>query len=148
MQSIRIDRQKRLAAEPGCGPNRFHPDIAPIVEVGEGEQVALWTRDAPDGQLKPGTTVADFAALDAGAVHPLTGPVFVKGASPGDILEIEFTDIIAQPVAFSAIIPGLGFLRDVMTEPFLVHWRIADSWATSTQILGVRAPGAPLLGVS
>ena len=35
MQSIRIDRQKRLAAEPGCGHNRFHPDIAPIVEIGE-----------------------------------------------------------------------------------------------------------------
>ena len=114
MHSIRIDRGKRLAHEPGCGHNRFHPDIAPIVEVGEGEEVALETRDALDGQLKPGTRVADFPALDAGAVHPLTGPVFVKGAVPGDMLEIEFTDIIAQPFAFSAIIPGLGFLRDVM----------------------------------
>ena len=148
MQSIRIDRQKRLAAEPGCGHNRFHPDIVPLVEVGEGEEVALETRDALDGQLKPGTTVADFASLDAGAVHPLTGPVFVKGAAPGDILEIEFTDIIAQPVAFSAIIPGLGFLRDVMTEPFLVHWQLTDGWATSAEIPGVRIPGAPFMGVS
>ena len=148
MHSIRIDRQKRLAAEPGYGHNRFHPDITPIVEVGEGEEVALETRDALDGQLKPGTTVADFAALDAGAVHPLTGPVFVKGAAPGDILEIEFTDIIAEPVAFSAIIPGLGFLRDVMTEPFLVHWQIRDGWATSAEIPGVRIPGAPFMGVS
>ena len=120
MHSIRIDRGKRLADEPGCGHNRFHPDLPPVVEVGEGEEVALETRDALDGQLKPGTTVADFPSLDVGAVHPLTGPVFVKGAEPGDILEIEFTDIIAQPVAFSAIMPGLGFLRDVMTEPFLV----------------------------
>ncbi|HXO90631.1 MAG TPA: acetamidase/formamidase family protein, partial [Stellaceae bacterium] len=148
MQSIRINRQKRLAAEPGCGHNRFHPDIVPLVEVGEGEEVALETRDALDGQLKPGTTVADFASLDAGAVHPLTGPVFVKGAEPGDILEIEFTDIIAQPVAFSAIIPGLGFLRDVMSEPFLVHWQIRDGWATSADIPSVRIPGAPFMGVS
>ena len=148
MHSIRIDRQKRLGEEPGCGHNRFHPDIAPIVEVGEGEEVALETRDALDGQLKPGTTVADFPSLDAGAVHPLTGPVFVKGAAPGDMLEIEFTDIIAQPVAFSAIIPGLGFLRDVMTEPFLVHWQIRDGWATSAEIPGVRIPGAPFMGVS
>jgi formamidase len=148
MHSIRIDRQKRLGEEPGCGHNRFHPDIAPIVEIGEGEEVALETRDALDGQLKPGTTVADFPALDAGAVHPLTGPVFVKGAQPGDILEIEFTDIIAQPVAFSAIIPGLGFLRDVMTEPFLAHWQLRDGWATSAEIPGVRIPGAPFMGVS
>src|SRR5499427_572148 len=148
MHSIRIDRAKRLAHEPHLGHNRFHPDISPIVEVGEGEEVALETRDALDGQLKPGTTVADFPSLDVGAVHPLTGPVFVKGAAPGDILEIEFTDIIAQPVAFSAIMPGLGFLRDVMTEPFLVHWRIKDGWATSAQIRGVRIPGAPFMGVS
>jgi formamidase len=148
MHSIRIDRQRRLGAEPGCGHNRFHPDIAPIVEIGEGEEVALETRDALDGQLKPGTTVADFPSLDAGAVHPLTGPVLVKGAAPGDILEIEFTDIIAEPVAFSAIIPGLGFLRDVMTEPFLVHWQLRDGWATSADIPGVRIPGAPFMGVS
>jgi formamidase len=148
MHSIRIDRQKRLAEEPGRGHNRFHPDIVPIVEVGEGEEVALETRDALDGQLKPGTTVADFLSLDVGAVHPLTGPVFVKGAAPGDLLEIEFTDIVAQPDAFSAIMPGLGFLRDVMTEPFLAHWRIHDGWATSEQIPGVRIPGAPFMGVS
>src|ERR1700720_1556931 len=148
MHSIRVDRGKRLGEEPSCGHNRFHPDIAPIVEIGAGEEVALETRDALDGQLKPGTTVADFPSLDVGAVHPLTGPVFVKGATRGDTLEIEFTDIIAQPVAFSAIMPGLGFLRDVMTEPFLVHWQIRDGWATSAEIPGVRIPGAPFMGVS
>jgi len=148
MQSIRVDRAKRLAHEPHLGHNRFHPDIAAVVEVSEDEEVALETRDALDGQLGPGTTVADFPSLDVGAVHPLTGPVFVKGAAPGDILEIEFTDIIAQPVAFSAIVPGLGFLRDVMTEPFLVHWQIRDGWATSAEIPGVHIPGAPFMGVS
>ena len=148
MHSIRIDRAKRLAHESHLGHNRYHPDIAPIVEVGEGDEVALETRDALDGQLGPGTTVADFPSLDVGAVHPLTGPVFVKGAAPGDILEIEFTDIIPQPVAFSVIMPGLGFLREVMTEPFLVHWQIRDSWATSSDIPGVRIPGGPFMGVS
>ena len=148
MHSIRIDRAKRLSDEAHLGHNRFHPDITPVAEVGEGEEVALETRDALDGQLGPGTTVADFPSLDVGAVHPLTGPVFVKGAAPGDILEIEFTDVIAQPVAFSAIMPGLGFLRDVMTEPFLVHWQIRDGWAISAEIPGVRIPGGPFMGVS
>ena len=49
MQSIGIDRGKRLAHEPHLGHNRFHPDIAPIVEIGEGEEVGLETRDALDG---------------------------------------------------------------------------------------------------
>jgi formamidase len=148
MHTIRIDRGKRLCDEPNCGHNRYHPDITPIAEIAEGEEIALETRDALDGQIGPQTTVADFANLDVGAVHPLTGPVFVKGTMPGDVLEIEFTDIIAQPAAFSAIMPGLGFLRDVMTEPFLVHWVIRDNWATSAQLSGVRIPGAPFMGVS
>jgi formamidase len=148
MHAIRIDRTKPLAAEPHCGHNRYHPDITPILEVGEGEEVALETRDALDGQITTSTTIADFPNLNAGAVHPLTGPVFVKGARPGDILEIEFLDIAPQPTAFSAIVPGLGFLRDVMTTPFLVHWRMRDGWATSEQLPGVRIPGAPFMGVS
>ena len=148
MHAIRIDRSKPLAEEPHSGHNRYHPEIAPALEVGEGEEVVLETRDALDGQLKPGATVADFASLRVGAVHPLTGPVFVKGAKPGDLLEIEFLDIAPQPTAFSAIVPGLGFLRDVMAEPFLVHWKIRDGWATSEQIPGVRIPGAPFMGVS
>lgn len=118
MHAIRIDRKKRLAAEPRCGHNRYHPEIAPALEVGEGEEVTLETRDALDGQIGPETTTADLANLDANLVHPLTGPVFVKGAEPGDMIEVEFLDIVPQPTAFSAIVPGLGFLRDVMTTPF------------------------------
>ena len=54
MHSIRIDRGKRLAEEAGCGHNRFHPDIVPVVEVGEGEEVALETRDAPTASSSRG----------------------------------------------------------------------------------------------
>src|SRR5262249_16993139 len=49
---------------------------------------------------------------------------------------------------FSGIIPGLGYLRDVMTTPFLVHWTIAEGWATSAQLPRVRIPAAPFMGVS
>jgi len=148
MKTVAIDRNRPLRDQPTTGHNRWHPAIPPIVEVGEGEEVALETRVATDDYLAPKSTVADFAALQAGAIHPLTGPVLVKGARPGDLLEVEFVDIVPQPWAFTAIMPGLGFLRDVMTTPFLVHWDIADGWATSQQLLGVRIPGASFMGVS
>jgi formamidase len=148
VKSIVIDRGKHLKDQPKTGHNRWHPDIEPIVEVDEGEEVSLDTRDACDGHLPPGSTVANLAALPAGAIHPLTGPVAVKGARPGDLLEIEFVDIVPQPRAFSCILPGLGFLRDVMTTPFLVHWSIADGWATSPGLPGVRIPAGPFMGVS
>src|ERR1700728_764164 len=145
MHAVRIDRTKPLAAEPNTGHNRYHPDIAPLLEVGEGEEVSLETRDGVDGQI---TTLADLAKLDAGRIHPLTGPVFVKGAEPGDMLEVEFVDILPQPTACSAIVPGLGFLRDVMTTPFVVQWKIRDGWATAAELPGVRIPGAPFMGIS
>src|SRR6516164_4743222 len=148
MHAIRIDRGKPLAQEPRSGHNRYHPAIEPAAEAGEGEEVVLETRDALDGQIKPNSTVADFAALNVGAVHPLTGPVFVKGAHPGDVLEVEFLDIARQPFAFTVIVPGLGFLRDVFTTPYLVHWQIRDGWATSPKLPGVRIPGAPFMGMS
>jgi formamidase len=145
---VSIDRTKHLIDEPTTGHNRWHPAIAPLLEVDEGEEVVLETRDALDGYLDASSTPEDFATLPFGAIHPLTGPVLVKGAVPGDLLEIEFVEILPQLWAFSAIVPGLGFLRDLMTTPFLVHWHIADGWATSPQLPGVRVPGAPFMGVS
>jgi formamidase len=145
---IEIDRGKRLADEPHLGHNRYHPDIEPILEVGEGEEVVVETRDAGDGRVAFGDSVDVLADMDSGAIHPLTGPIFVKGAEPGDGLEIEFLDIEPQATGFSLILPGLGFLRDVMTTPFLVHWTIKDGWATSEEIPGVRIPGAPFMGIS
>ncbi|HEX7213636.1 MAG TPA: acetamidase/formamidase family protein, partial [Methylomirabilota bacterium] len=148
MKTVSIDRTRPLHAEPRTGHNRWHPDIPPAVEVDEGEEVALETRDGIDGHLNAKSTEADFASLRVGAIHPLTGPVLVKGARPGDLLEVEFADIVPQRWAFTAIIPGLGFLRDVMTTPFLVHWDIAGGWATSRQLPRVRIPEGSFMGVS
>ncbi|HME97908.1 MAG TPA: acetamidase/formamidase family protein [Methylomirabilota bacterium] len=148
MKTVGIDRTRPLHAEPKTGHNRWHPDIPPAVEVDEGEEVALETRDGIDGHLNAKSTETDFASLRVGAIHPLTGPVLVKGARAGDLLEVEFVDIVPQRWAFTAIIPGLGFLRDVMTTPFLVHWDIADGWATSRQLPRVRIPEGSFMGVS
>lgn len=148
MPGISIDRSKSLREESNTGHNRWHPDIPPAIEVDEGVAVALETWDACDGQLRPGATEAVLATADAGVIHPLTGPVAIKGTEPGDLLEVEFVSIEPQPYAFSAIVPGPGFLRDAFTEPFLAHWNIAVGYATSPQIPGVRVPGASFMGVS
>ena len=67
MHSVRIDRTKPLAAEPHLGHNRYHPEIAPVAEVAEGEEIALETRDALDGQITPGMAAADLATIEASA---------------------------------------------------------------------------------
>ena len=148
MQSITIDRNKRLKEEPHTGHNRWHPDVPPLIEVEPGEEVVLETRDASDCQIKPGMTVADLTNLDAKVAHPLTGPVYIKGARPGDLLEIEYLDILPQPHGWTRNRPGAGFLRDLFTEPYLAHWDINDGWATSPQIPGVRIPNGSFMGTA
>lgn len=148
MKSIEIDRTKRLKDEPEKGHNRWHPDIPPILEVDVGEEVVLETRDASDQQIQPGMSVADLVGLDAKVAHPLTGPVYVKGAKPGDLLEIEYVDIVPQSTGWTRNRPGAGFLRDVFTEPYLVHWNMADDWATSPQLPGVRIPNGSFMGTA
>jgi formamidase len=148
MKGIAIDRSKRLKEEPHTGHNRWHPDIEPLLEVAPGEDVVLETRDASDGQIKPGMTVADLEHLDTKVAHPLTGPVYVKGARPGDLLEIEYVDIIPQANGWTRNRPGAGFLRDVFREPYLVHWEMRDGWATSPQLPGVRIPNGSFMGTA
>ncbi len=87
--------------------------------------------------------------------HPDIEPALEAGVDEEVVLECRDAldgqitpSIVPERTAFSAIIPGLGFLRDVMTEPFLVHWTLRDGWASSEQIPGVRIPGAPFMGVS
>ena len=148
MQSITIDRTKRLKEEPHTGHNRWHPDIAPLLEVDPEEEVILETRDASDCQIKPSMTVADLGNLDPKVAHPLTGPVYIKGARPGDLLEIEYLDILPQPHGWTRNRPGAGFLRDLFTEPYLAHWEIKDGWAISPQIPGVRIPNGSFMGTA
>ncbi len=147
-QFIRIDRSKRLRDQPDTGHNRWHPDVPPILEVGENENIVIETRDASDGQMTPNTTVADFDHMDQKVAHPLTGPIYVQGAMPGDLLEIEYVDIFPQPYGWTRFRPGAGFLRDIFTEPFIAHWDIEHGYATSAHIPGVRIPDGSFMGTA
>jgi formamidase len=144
---IRIDRSKPLRDEPHTGHNRWHPDIAPVLSVNPGDTVVLETRDALDGAVAPEMTSTDLHRVDLNLVHPLTGPVFVNGAEPGDLLEVHILDIAPQPFGFTTIVPGFGFLRDFFPTSFLVKWVIAGGVAVSPDLPGVRIPGGPFMGV-
>ena len=148
MKAIRIDRSRRLKEQPHTGHNRWHPDIQPILEVEPGEEVVVETRDARDGQIHAGTTVADLASQDQKSGHPLTGPIYLSGAAPGDMLEVEYLDIVPEPYGWTRFHPRAGFLRDLFPSSYLVHWRIDGGWATSEQIPGVRVPDGCFMGTA
>ncbi len=144
---VAIDRTKPLSAEPETGHNRWHPDIQPIMTVDPGDEVVLETRDALDGMITPDTTANDLSRIHMGRIHPLTGPIYVNGAEPGDLLEVQILDVVPQSFGFTVIMPGFGILRDYFTNPFIAKWEISKGFATSHQIPKVRIPGAPFMGV-
>jgi formamidase len=144
---VSVDRSKPLADQPSVGHNRWHPDIPPIVRAEPGDRVILETLDALDGQITAQSTAADVAAVNLDVVHPLTGPVYVNGAEPGDLLEVNIVDVEPQPFAFTTQVPGFGFLRDEFPDPHIVRWQIAEGYATSDDLPGVRIPGASFPGV-
>ncbi len=144
---IAIDRAKTLSQEPAKGHNRWHPDIPPVATIEPGQVIGIETRDALDGQVTPNTAAEDLGRINMNVVHPLTGPIFVKGAEPGDLLEVTIVEIEPQPFGFTTQIPGFGFLRDLFPEPHIVRWTIANGFATSPDLPGVRIPGAPFMGV-
>jgi formamidase len=143
---VRVDYAKTLADEPETGHNRWHPDIPPIVRCDPGDEVVLQTRDALDGQIGPQATAEIVGAANLNVVHPLTGPVYVNGAEPGDLLDVEILEVEPDRYGFTIQVPGFGFLRDEFPDPYIAKWAIADGWATSDDLPGVRIPGHPFMG--
>jgi len=127
--------------------NRWHPALEPVASVAPGEEITLETRDGLDGQLTRESTHADAGLLDLGLGHPLTGPVWVAGAEPGDLLEVELVSYETTDFGVTAVIPGFGFLADVFPEPYVVHWELQDGWARSPELPGVAVPEATFAGV-
>jgi len=146
MKTIKLDYSKQCAHEPGKGHNRWHPAIPPAMEVELDEIIEMETRDALDGQIRYGSSADDIRKVDLNLIHPLTGPIYVRGASPGDWLEVSIHEVIPASWGFTTVIPGFGFLREQFLDPFLVKWDIKDGYATSSDLPGVRVQGHPFMG--
>lgn len=136
-----------LARQSHCGHNRWHPDIEPAIRIASGTQVEIETLDGLDGQITPGLRHDDLTAVDMERIHPLTGPVHIEGAQPGDLLAVKIDTIEPAKTGFTFIAPGFGYLRDLFDRPHVIHWEMSNGFAESEQLPGVRLPGAPFMGV-
>jgi formamidase len=127
--------------------NRWHPDLEPIAEVAPGEELRLETEEGLGGQFTRESTHADVATCNRGLGHPLTGPIYVEGAEPGQTLEVELLAYESGDFGSTAVIPGFGYLADVFTEPYLVKWEIENGAARSAELPGVIVPEELFAGV-
>jgi len=144
---IRVDVTKPLVSEGRLGHNRWHPAIEPIARVAPGETVAVDLRDGMDVQITPESTTRSLLDYSGYRGNPMTGPLFIERAEPGDLLDVEILKIETGRFGFTSIIPGIGLLSDRYQEPFLVQWQIEKNLARSNDLPGVVIQRRPSLGV-
>jgi acetamidase/formamidase len=114
--------EHQLTAEPTH--SRWNRALKPRLTIAEGDTVHISCVDSSGAQVKPGSTVQDFLAIDRGKIHALTGPIEVAGAKPGDVLEVNILEVRHLGWGWSSVITGLGFLKEHFRDPHLFHWTL------------------------
>lgn len=117
----------------------------PAVVVRSGAEVGFYVQDASGGQLVPGSGSSDVSSLDFARINPVCGPVFVEGAIPGDVLQVDILTMEPGSYGWTGMIPGFGLLADRFPEPWLHIWELTGGKAALTA--DVHVPIQPFCGV-
>jgi acetamidase/formamidase len=103
--------------------------------------------DSSGGQLGSDASLETLNALDFGKINPVSGPVYIEGAEPGDALKVTLRKFIPSGVGWTANIPGFGLLADQFTDPALHVWSYdANSMVPALYGPGGRVPLKPFAG--
>jgi acetamidase/formamidase len=106
--------------------NKFSSSIPSILTVKSGAIIEAYTEDASDEQFNLNSKVEDIGSLDFEPIHPLTGPVFVEGAQPGDVLKVTLHEIELGDWGWNAIYPGFSFVADSIKGEYLRIYDLKD----------------------
>jgi len=128
--------------------NKFSRSIAPAIRVPSGSVIEAFTHEATGGQLGPNSSVDDLASIDMDLVHTLTGPVFVEGAEPGDILAVELLEMEPVEWGWMAMMPNFGLLADDFGETAVLRIFALDKDRKFVDFSDdIRIPLRPFAGV-
>ncbi|MDZ7808216.1 MAG: acetamidase/formamidase family protein [Gracilimonas sp.] len=126
---------------------RWSRTIEPVLTVPSGAVVKVATQEASAKQLTVNSTVEDLGNLSFDPIHPLTGPVYVEGAQPGDVLKVTLHKVEMGDWGWTAIIPGFGFLADEFDEPYLKTFELGKDRKTAKFSEDIEIPLKPFPGV-
>lgn len=124
--------------------------IEPRLTIDPGDTVTFQTRDAADEVFSRDSTAEDAAGRGPFKGHPLTGPIYIREAAPGDILQVDIVEMeLARDYGWTAIRPGRGLLPDDdYGGTYLQIWDLSDgTHARMLQRNDIAVPVAPFPGI-
>lgn len=130
--------------------NRWSATIPPAIRVPSGAVIEAFTKEASDGQLTPASTLHELGNVSFDPIHPLTGPVYVEDAEPGDVLAVTLHEVEVSDWGWAAVIPGFGFLADDEEFKDATWYRafeLGPGAATARFAPGIEIPIRPFAGV-
>jgi acetamidase/formamidase len=125
--------------------SRWNRHLQPRLTIAPGDTVHLECQDSSGAQVQPGMTVEQYLTIDRDRIHALTGPIFVDGAEPGDVLQVDVLEVAHKGWGWTSVIAGLGFLKERFSTPFLFHWKLEDD--VSRSLAPAVVPLRPFCGV-
>jgi acetamidase/formamidase len=138
----------RLSDEEANIHRAWDNSLDPALTVEPGDVVRFECRDAVDRQVSVETTAADVPEISFDPVHPLTGPVAVAGAEPGDVLAVDLLDLQHKGWGYTLFFPGemdLGLLPEEFDEPGIHVWDLEGD--VGRFVNGIEVPLDPFPGV-
>ena len=120
--------------------------VEPRLLIDSGD-VVVFDCAEPCGQITPEWTVEEYDNLDRSKVHALNGSVWIKGAMPGDVLEIDILDMQHKGWGWSAHRSGMGLLPEDFDYSYLHHWRLENETCYSSELDHISLPFEPHPGV-
>src|SRR6266849_1056189 len=133
----------------------FSRTLPPRLTVDSGNTIVYRTCDAGWGERPPGQPLDQpLQRRPEGAGHALSGPVFVRGAEPGDTLQIDIRAIVPSDWGFGVHRPGrarisgiLAGQPDDVAEPWFRHYTLDRSRLVYSFGSGMEVPLAPFMGI-
>ena len=138
-----------------CHWGFFDATLAPVLEVASGDVVTIDTVTGspdvvPDATKfhVPAALEKIHAALTPLGPHILTGPVYIKGAKQGNVLEVRIRDVsLLQDWGFNVILPLLGTLPHDYDEPRKVNIPLDRERNVGVMPWGLELALKPFFGV-
>jgi len=95
---------------------------SPVLRATRGDEVEFRDIDAMCGQISPQTRAEELPGLDPARINPVSGPVYVEGAEPGDSVTVTLLGFESQGWGWTAVFPDFGLLQRDFPTPAIHHW--------------------------